>query len=96
MIFVVPPKQHLRMLRAAGPELTVLRQNCNANARITKFDERWVPRSPVFFSDKQDIFSTHIPMNKGFFFLLKLNAHAFKYQYTNMCAYNMPKTTVQI
>ena len=57
-------------------ELTVLWQNCNTNARITKFDERRISCLSVFFSDKQNIFGTHIPMNKGFFFLSKLNAHS--------------------
>lgn len=74
MIFIPLSKQRLIKLNLIPVELTVFWQNCNTNARITKFDERRISCLPVFFSDKKNIFGTHIPMNKGFFFLLKLIA----------------------
>lgn len=74
MIFMPLSKQRLMKLNLIPVELTVFWQNCNTNARITKFDERRISCLPVFFSDKKNIFGAHIPMNKGFFFLLKLIA----------------------
>lgn len=51
--------------------LTLFGQDSNADARVTQFDEGRVSSPPVILSDQQNIFSTHIAMDKILLFLWK-------------------------
>lgn len=51
--------------------LTLFGQDSNADARVAQFYEGRISSPPVIFSDQENIFSTHIAMNKILLFLWK-------------------------
>lgn len=51
--------------------LTLFGQDSNADARVAQFDEGRVSSPPVILSDQENIFSTHIAMDKILLFLWK-------------------------
>lgn len=44
--------------------LTLFGQDSNADARVAQFDEGRVPGLPVILSDQENVFSTHVAMDK--------------------------------
>lgn len=44
--------------------LTLFGQDSNADAGVAQFDEGRVPSLPVVLSDQENVFSTHVAMDK--------------------------------
>lgn len=50
-------------------KLTFFGQDSDADSRVAQFNERAIPSPPVIFSDKKNVFSTDIAVDKLLFFL---------------------------
>lgn len=61
--------------------LTLFGQDSNADARVTQFDEGRVSSLPVILSDQENVFSTHIAMDK---MLLLLRMEPGTRSFTNL------------